>query len=254
MKNLKKKIKKVLKLNKKTNKIKNESPSGGTNAETGAGSRRVKSAEHVPKQSKQPTVRLFTDRTFFSLKSKKELHSVSASHFTGQQQVKSKKETSIVEEINDDPEPTEQQAKEKNQLDKRERIDLYKKSLSSKPSACNINEAFDLINNTLIEIEEKYGPKTENRAFYFSKRYGRMFPLTKEKLRFNPEIGKNEMITVGFTIYIEKNGAFEFWSKHPKDPRLIFSKYGATNKIIKLENKPEKIEIPTPAIGETQPA
>jgi hypothetical protein len=216
MKNLKKKIKKALKLNKKTNKIKNEPPA----SEHPNAVRRVRSAEHMSKPHKQPIVtKIFTDKTFFSLKTKKDLHS-SSSTFEN----KSKKEISIVEELNVENEPSEQLAKEKNQLDKRERIDLYKKCLSSKPAACNINEAFDLINNTLMEIENKYGPTVDNRAFYFSKRYGRMFPLSKEKLKFNPEIGKNEMITVGFTIYIEKNGSFEFWSKHPKDPRLIFSK------------------------------
>ena len=56
-----------------------------------------------------------------------------------------------------------------------------------------------------------------------------MFPLPKDKLKYNPEIGKNEMITVGFTIYLNKNGSFEFWSKNPKEPKLIFSKNGGTN-------------------------
>ena len=54
-----------------------------------------------------------------------------------------------------------------------------------------------------------------------------MFPLTKEKLKFNPESGRNEMITVGFMISIEKNGTFQFWTKTPGCPTLLFSKYGA---------------------------
>ena len=190
--------------------------------------------------------KLFTDKKFFTLSTKP--HSIIKKETIIKINEKKKTSPLSVEELVTDQEettstsslssassspeiivvtePTEEQAKEKNQLDKRERIDLYKKLLTLKPPACNINEAFDLINKTLVEIEDKYGPRTDNKSFYYSKRYGRMFPLTKEKLKFNSESGRNEMITVGFMISIEKNGTFQFWSKNPGCPTLIFSKFG----------------------------
>lgn len=205
MKNLKKKLKKAFKLNKKTNKVKNEPTSSIS----------IKN-NNISAETK--TVKLFI---------KKDLNvKLEASNTTKKLEEEEAKQ--IIDEPKEQiiPEPTEQQAKERNQLDKRERMEMYKKSLLAKPAASSINEAFDLINNTLIEVEEKYGPHIDNKTFYFSKRYGRMFPLSKDKLKFNAESGKNEMITVGFTIYINKNGSFEFWSKNPKEPKLILSKSG----------------------------
>lgn len=67
--------------------------------------------------------------------------------------------------------PIEDLAVQLKQLDKRQRIELYKRSLNSKPPASNIEEAFNLINNTLIEIEDKYGPKPTDTDFYHSKKY-----------------------------------------------------------------------------------
>lgn len=67
--------------------------------------------------------------------------------------------------------PIEDLAVQLKQLDKRQRIELYKKALHNKPPASNIDEAFDLINNTLIEIEDKYGPRPNDSDFYHSKKY-----------------------------------------------------------------------------------
>lgn len=268
MKNLKKKIKKVLKLNKKTNKIKNDNKNNVT-----ASNRRIKSAEQIVTNNKTTTTsdkklptKLFTDKTFFTFSTKP--HSIIKKETIIKINEKKKTSPLSVEELVTDQEettstsslssassspeiivvtePTEEQAKEKNQLDKRERIDLYKKLLTLKPPACNINEAFDLINKTLVEIEDKYGPRTDNKSFYYSKRYGRMFPLTKEKLKFNPESGRNEMITVGFMISIEKNGTFQFWSKNPGCPTLIFSKFGGkpnnnNNNLIQQQQQQPKL-------------
>ena len=231
MKNLKKKLKKAFKITKKTNKIKNEQIStinvnknvNNHNSTT----KRIKSAETKTSESKtKDPVKLFIKKDINSKKTDT-TPIIKAEPANGKVEVEeaTSNENEPKEEVI--VEPTEQQAKEKNQLDKRERMELYKKSLLAKPPASSINEAFDLINNTLIEIEEKYGPNVDNRTFYFSKRYGRMFPLNREKLKFNAENGKNEMITVGFTIYINKNGSFEFWSKNPKDQRIILAKSGA---------------------------
>ncbi len=52
-----------------------------------------------------------------------------------------------------------------------------------------------------------------------------MFPLTKDKIQFNRENGRNEMITVGFVIVLYENGGFDFWSKTTQ-PIKIFSKKG----------------------------
>ena len=67
--------------------------------------------------------------------------------------------------------PIEELAMQLKQLDKRQRIELYKKALSQKPPASNIEEAFNLINNTLTEIENKYGPASNDTEFYHSKKY-----------------------------------------------------------------------------------
>ena len=56
------------------------------------------------------------------------------------------------------------------QMDKQQRIELFKKNLHMKPAAHNLSEAFDQINSTLVDIENKYAPKVDDREFYHSKR------------------------------------------------------------------------------------
>jgi len=183
-----------LKLNKKTNKVKISD--NNNNAASSNNTRRIKSAEPVKatastttkvnsttKKNNKLPVKLFTDKTFFSLSSKQpnSINKIIQPPLSRPALVKELTESNDDDDDDDDenkspisslslasisittsapvetepaPEPTEQKAKEKNQLDKRERIDLYNKLLTLKPPACNIMEAFDLINNSLIEIED----------------------------------------------------------------------------------------------------
>ena len=99
------------------------------------------------------------------------------------------------------------------QLDKRQRFEIYKRRLLFKPPAKDAEEAIKLINNTLDEIEEKYAPKKDDKFYALnSKRFGRMWPIPADRIKVNPETGKTEMLAVGLTIQINKNGAFEVWT------------------------------------------
>lgn len=137
-----------------------------------------------------------------------------------------------IEKLIQSNEPTDEAASNANQLDKRQRMELFKKRLHQKTPATNLVEAFELINATLIEIEDEYGPKIEDTQFFNSKKYGKMHPLAKEKIKLNSETGKHEMVTVGFMIVLRENGGFEFWTKCPVEPTKIFSKNGLSIKNI----------------------
>ena len=67
-------------------------------------------------------------------------------------------------------EPSDELAQKLKQLDKRQRIDLYKKSLEQKPKVSTMLGAYNLINTTLTEIEDKYGPKAQDKMFFHSKK------------------------------------------------------------------------------------
>lgn len=71
---------------------------------------------------------------------------------------------------NFDKEPSEESAEIVKQLDKRQRIDLLMKKLYQSTSASNIMEAFNLINHTLIEIEDEHAPKSTDTLFFHSKK------------------------------------------------------------------------------------
>ena len=62
------------------------------------------------------------------------------------------------------------------QLDKRQRFEIYKRRLLIKPPAKDAEEAVQVINKTLDEIEEKYAPKKDDKFYALnSKKYGRMW-------------------------------------------------------------------------------
>ena len=159
-------------------------------------------------------------------------------YLSSSQKEDDKNEDTSLEEIKEEPkeeevvveEPSAELAIKLNQLDKRERIEIFKKKLTKKPPASTDKDAIKLINQTMTEVETKYGPSKDNRQFYHSKKYGRMFPVPKENIKFNAELNKTELITVGFQIYVSRRGSIEFWSKN-RPSNLIFSKKSA-----KIEN------------------
>lgn len=64
------------------------------------------------------------------------------------------------------------------QLDKRQRFEIYKRRLNIKPAAKTSEEAIEMINKTMDEIEDKYAPKKDDKLYpIYSKRYGRMVNL-----------------------------------------------------------------------------
>jgi len=67
-------------------------------------------------------------------------------------------------------EPSDELAAKLKQLDKRQRMELFKKRLHQKPPATHFLEAYELINNTLIEIEDEFGPKSDDTLFFHSKK------------------------------------------------------------------------------------
>lgn len=99
------------------------------------------------------------------------------------------------------------------QLDKRQRFQIYMRRLAHKPAAKNVQEAIDMINNTLVEIEDKYAPHKDNKFYAMnSKKYGRMYPVPEDRIKLNPETGITELYTVGLIVYIYNNGSFEIWT------------------------------------------
>jgi hypothetical protein len=123
--------------------------------------------------------------------------------------------------INDNQEPQ--------QLDKRQRFDIYMKLLDSKPNAKSIQEAILLINTTLDEVEEKHAPKKDDKVFGInSKKYGRMNPVPHERIQINPETGKMEMLTTGLTIVLEEDGSFDIWTikRGNFDVKRVYHKNG----------------------------
>jgi len=100
------------------------------------------------------------------------------------------------------------------QLDKRQRFEIYKRRLAVKPSAKSADEAIELINKTLVEIEDRYAPKAEDKIFNInSKKYGRMYPVPKDRIIVNPKTGQTELLTTGIIVYVNNNGSFEMWTK-----------------------------------------
>ena len=84
-----------------------------------------------------------------------------------------------------------------------------------------------MINKTLDEVEEKYAPKRDDKVFGInSKKFGRMWPVPTEKIKFNSETGKTEMLTTGLTIVIDEDGSFEIWTlkRGNFDVKKIFHK------------------------------
>lgn len=116
------------------------------------------------------------------------------------------------------------------QLDKRQRFEIYKRRLKTKPSVKSTEEAIQLINNTLIEIEDQYAPKKDSKFYAInSKKYGRMYPIPEDRIKFNLDTGITEMLAVGIIIYVYGNGSFEIWtvSRGNLIPRKILTKSGA---------------------------
>ncbi len=100
------------------------------------------------------------------------------------------------------------------QLDKRQRFEIYKRRLAVKPSAKSAEEAIDLINKTLVEIEDRYAPKADDKIYNInSKKYGRMYPVPKDRIIVNPQTGQTELLTTGIIVYVNNNGSFEMWTK-----------------------------------------
>ena len=80
------------------------------------------------------------------------------------------------------------------------------------------------------EIEDKYAPKKDDKLYpIYSKRYGRMFPIPSERIRYNEETGLTECLTTGMIVYISKDGSFEMWSvpRGMYESKKLFFKNGA---------------------------
>jgi hypothetical protein len=113
------------------------------------------------------------------------------------------------------------------QLDKKQRFDIFIKRLALKPSVSTGEQAIELLNATMIEVENKYAPQKDNK-FYASnsRRYGRMHPIPKERIKLNPATGLTELFSVGLITYIHPNGYFEMWTvpRGITEPKRIFKK------------------------------
>ncbi|RMZ98814.1 hypothetical protein BpHYR1_036926 [Brachionus plicatilis] len=116
------------------------------------------------------------------------------------------------------------------QLDKRQRFEIFKRRLKAKPPVKNTEEAIQLINNTLVEIEDQYAPKKDSKFCALnSKKYGRMYPIPEDRIKFNLDTGITEMLAVGIIIYVYGNGSIEIWtvSRGNFFPNKILAKSGA---------------------------
>jgi hypothetical protein len=113
------------------------------------------------------------------------------------------------------------------QMDKKQRFDIFIKRMSIKPCVSNSNEAIELMNRTITEIEDKYAPRKNNKFYAInSKRYGRMHPIPKERIKLNPDTGITELLSVGLITYIHPNGYIEMWTlpRGKREPQRIFKK------------------------------
>ena len=131
--------------------------------------------------------------------------------------------------LNETKPNTNETNQEPQQLDKRQRFDIYMKLLDSKPGAKSIQEAILLINSTLDEVEEKHAPKKDDKVFGInSKKYGRMNPVPEERIKINPNTGKMEMLTTGLTIVLDEDGSFDIWTikRGNLDMKRIYHKKG----------------------------
>lgn len=115
------------------------------------------------------------------------------------------------------------------QLDKKQRFELFMKRLTLKPSVSTSEQAINMLNQTMVEVEDKYAPQKNNKFYAVnSKRYGRMHPIPNERIRLNPETGITELLSVGLITYIHPNGYFEIWTvpRGRNEPKRIFKKNG----------------------------
>lgn len=113
------------------------------------------------------------------------------------------------------------------QLDKKQRFDLFMRRLAMKPAVSDKDQAIQLLNRTIIEVEDRYAPQKNNKFYAInSKRYGRMHPIPDDRIKLNAETGITELLSVGLVTYIHPNGYFEMWTvpRGRSEPRRIFKK------------------------------
>lgn len=114
------------------------------------------------------------------------------------------------------------------QLDKKQRFDVFMRRLAMKPGVSNSEQAIQLLNNTMVEVEDRYAPKKCNKFYaHNSKRYGRMHPIPNDRIKLNAETGVTELLSVGLITYIQPNGYFEMWTVprgRVTEPKRIFKK------------------------------
>lgn len=113
------------------------------------------------------------------------------------------------------------------QLDKKQRFDLFMKRLNLKPSVSSSEQAIKLLNDTIVEVEDRYAPQKSNKFYAVnSKRYGRMHPIPNERIKLNEKTGVVEVFSVGLVTYIHPNGYFEMWTapRGLAEPKRIFKK------------------------------
>jgi len=113
------------------------------------------------------------------------------------------------------------------QLDKKQRFDLFIKRLALKPPVSTSEQAIELLNRTMIEVEDKYAPQKDNKFYALnSKRYGRMHAIPDDRIKLNTKTGITEVFSVGLITYIHPNGYFEMWTvpRGRNEPRRIFKK------------------------------
>lgn len=113
------------------------------------------------------------------------------------------------------------------QLDKKQRFDLFMRRLAMKPAVSDKDQAIQLLNRTIIEVEDRYAPQKNNKFYAInSKRYGRMHPIPDDRIKLNAETGITELLSVGLVTYIHPNGSFEMWTvpRGRNEPRRIFKK------------------------------
>ena len=114
-------------------------------------------------------------------------------------------------------------------LEKGERLKIYSQKLKESPPTNNAQEAFNLLDKVMTEVEDAYSgvKKIKNPSLKYE---GRMYAPRADYTEKLPN-GSIEAVTAGNIIRLSKNGDIEFFLKN-KDGSLgsrVFFKKGATN-------------------------
>jgi hypothetical protein len=113
-------------------------------------------------------------------------------------------------------------------LSLQERLAIYFERLKAAPPATSAQEAIELINKTLDEVEDEYSgiPKNPNPSLKFD---GRMYPVQSDFIRPNPNDEDGYILrTRGHEIYVYKDGRILIIVRpdRPNGGQVILEKLG----------------------------